>query len=170
MPRPTPLSETGAFEANVSVPSATEPAPGVDAISAEVAVADAVGIAIGNSSQPRFLDRVRREIFLRHYAIRTEESYVDWIRRFVIFSGKRHPSEMGAFEVTALLTYLAVDHHVAPATQAQAKSAILFLHRVVLNAQLPWLDDVAAAKSAPRLPVGLPCERIGIRGAPTAPN
>ena len=77
--------------------------------------------------EPRLLDRVRREIRVRHYSIRTESSYVDWIRRFIVFHGKRHPKELGASEVAAFLTYLAVERQVAPSTQAQAKSAILFL-------------------------------------------
>jgi integron integrase len=101
------------------------------------------------------LDRVRREIQVRHYSIRTESSYVDWIRRFIIFNDKRHPSEMGASEVTAFLTHLAVDRSVAPSTQAQAKSAILFLYRVVLNTALPWLDEVVSASNPRRLPVVL---------------
>jgi integron integrase len=131
---------------------APELTPGSASASAEAASA--------SPNQPRFLDRVRREIRLRHYAIRTEESYVDWIRRFIIFNDKRHPSEMGASEVTAFLTHLAVDRHVAPATQAQAKSAILFLYRVVLNSQLPWLDEIVAAKGAPRLPVVLTVHEV----------
>ena len=99
---------------------------------------------------------MRREIQVRHYSIRTESSYVDWIRRFIIFNDKRHPSEMGASEVTAFLTHLAVDRSVAPpSTQAQAKSAILFLYRVVLNTALPWLDEVVSASNPRRLPVVL---------------
>jgi integron integrase len=105
--------------------------------------------------EPRLLDRVRREIRVRHYSIRTESSYVDWIRRFIIFNDRRHPSELGASEVMAFLTHLAVERSVAPSTQAQAKSAILFLYRVVLNATLPWLDEVVAASSPRRLPVVL---------------
>jgi integron integrase len=98
---------------------------------------------------------VRREIRVRHYSIRTESSYVDWIKRFIIFHDKRHPSEMGAAEVMSFLTYLAVERSVAPSTQAQAKSAILFLYRVVLNTALPWLDEVVGPSSPRRLPVVL---------------
>lgn len=105
--------------------------------------------------EPRLLDRVRREIRVRHYSIRTESSYVDWIKRFIIFNDRRHPSELGASEVTAFLTHLAVERSVAPSTQAQAKSAILFLYRVVLNVALPWLDEVVAASNPRRLPVVL---------------
>ena len=110
--------------------------------------------------EPRLLDRVRREIRVRHYSIRTESSYVDWIRRFIIFHGKRHPKELGASEVAAFLTYLAVERQVAPSTQAQAESAILFLYRVVLNVALPWLDDVVAASNPRRLPVVLTVSEV----------
>jgi integron integrase len=98
---------------------------------------------------------VRREIRLRHYAIRTEEVYVDWVRRFVLFNNKRHPRDMGPAEVAAFLSYLATDRQVAPSTQAQAKAAILFLYKVVLRIHLPWLDEVVSAKSNRRLPVVL---------------
>jgi len=108
-----------------------------------------------SAAEPRLLDRVRREIRVRHYSIRTESSYVDWIKRFIIFHGRRHPAALGASEVMAFLTYLAVERKVAPSTQAQAKSAILFLYRVVLNTALPWLDEVVAASNPRRLPVVL---------------
>src|SRR5450755_4240742 len=77
---------------------------------------------------PRLLDRVRAEIRTRHYSYRTEQAYVDWIRRFILFHGKRHPQDMGAAEVGAFLTHLAVNRGVAAATQMQAKSALLFLY------------------------------------------
>ena len=104
---------------------------------------------------PRLLQRLREAIRVRHYSIRTESSYVDWVRRFIVFSGKRHPAELGASEVAAFLTHLAVERGVAPATQNQAKSAILFLYRVVLGAELAWLDEVVAARDRRRLPVVL---------------
>ena len=101
------------------------------------------------------MDRVRREIRLRHYSIRTESAYVEWIKRFILFNDKRHPKDLGPADVAAFLTHLAVDRRVAPSTQGQAKSAILFLYRVVLNAELPWLDEIVAAKNPRRLPVVL---------------
>ncbi len=104
---------------------------------------------------PRLLDRLREAIRVRHYSIRTESAYVDWVRRFILFHGKRHPQTLGADEVAAFLTHLAVDRTVAPSTQNQAKSALLFLYRVVLGAQLPWLDEIVAAKDKRRLPVVL---------------
>lgn len=108
-----------------------------------------------DSPEPKLLDRVRREIRLRHYSIRTESAYVEWIRRFIIFNGKRHPRELGPVEVASFLSHLAADRGVAPATQGQAKSAILFLYKVVLDVQLPWLEEVVAARNPRRLPVVL---------------
>jgi site-specific recombinase XerD len=101
------------------------------------------------------LDRLREAIRVRHYSIRTEDAYVDWVRRFIRFHGKRHPREVGAVEVAAFLTSLAVDRHVALSTQNQAKSALLFLYRQVLGVELPWLDEIVVAKDQRRLPVVL---------------
>jgi integron integrase len=104
---------------------------------------------------PRLLDSLRQAIRVRHYSIRTEDTYVDWVRRFILFHGKRHPRDLGATEVAAFLTHLAVDRGVAPSTQNQAKSALLFLYREVLQLELRWLDEVIAAKVHRRLPVVL---------------
>ena len=104
---------------------------------------------------PRLLDRLRGAIRLRHYSIRTEDAYADWARRFILFHGKRHPQDLGAAEVAAFLTHLAVQRNVAASTQNQAKSALLFLYRVVLALALPWLDEVVGAKTPRRLPVVL---------------
>lgn len=106
-------------------------------------------------SGPRLLDRVRDKIRLKHYSLRTEQAYLDWIRRFILHHGKRHPGDMGAPEVEAFLTHLAVAGKVAASTQNQAKSALLFLYREVLEADLPWLDGVESAKAPKRLPVVL---------------
>lgn len=104
---------------------------------------------------PRLLVRVRDKIRLKHYSIRTEQAYTDWIRRFILFHEKRHPAELGASEVEQFLTHLAVKGQVAASTQNQAKSALLFLYREVLEIELPWLDDIAKAKDGKRLPVVL---------------
>ncbi|WIM06657.1 MAG: integron integrase [Candidatus Nitricoxidivorans perseverans] len=104
---------------------------------------------------PRLLDRVRDKIRLKHYSLRTEQAYLDWIKRFILHHGKRHPADMGAAEVEAFLTHLAVVGKVAAATQNQAKSAILFLYREVLETELPWLEGVERAKAPKRLPVVL---------------
>ncbi|HRC73412.1 MAG TPA: integron integrase [Candidatus Competibacter sp.] len=98
---------------------------------------------------------MRDKIRLKHYSIRTEQAYVDWIRRFILFHGKRHPAEMGPSEVEAFLTHLAVRGKVATSTQNQARSALLFLYKDVLGQQLPWLDNVEQAKRPQRLPVVL---------------
>lgn len=105
--------------------------------------------------KPKLLDQMRDRIRLKHYSIRTEASYLDWARRFILFHDKRHPAEMGKAEVEAFLSHLAVDRHVAAATQNQAKSAILFLYKEVLGTELDWLDGVEQAKAPKRLPVVL---------------
>lgn len=108
-----------------------------------------------SGAKPRLLDQVREKIRLKHYSLRTEEAYVDWIKRFILFQNKRHPKDMGAAEVEAFLTHLAVAGKVAASTQNQAKAALLFLYREVLEIQLPWLDTVEQAKVPHRLPVVL---------------
>ncbi len=109
---------------------------------------------------PKLLDQVRDRIRVKHYSIRTETQYVQWVRRFILFHGKRHPREMGAGEVEAFLSHLAVDGKVAAATQNQALSALLFLYREVLGVTLPWLDNVTRAKRPQRLPVVLTREEV----------
>jgi integron integrase len=111
-------------------------------------------------SSPRLLDQVRDEIRLRHYSLRTEQSYLGWTRRFILFHGKRHPRQMGANEVTAFLTHLAVEGNVSASTQNQALNAILFLYRDVLKITLPWLDGIQRAKKPIRLPVVLTHEEV----------
>jgi integron integrase len=98
------------------------------------------------------LTEVRARNRLKHYSIRTEQAYADWIRRYVLFHGKRHPSAMGASEGEDFLTHLAVEGRVAAATQNRAKSALMFLYREVLGIELPWLDKVARAKRPAMLP------------------
>lgn len=110
---------------------------------------------IVHQDSPKLLDRMRAEIRVRHYSIRTEETYLDWARRFILFHDKRHPKDMGADEVQRFLSYLAMERNVSSSTQNQAKSALLFLYRDVLHIELPWLDEVVAAKIAKRLPVVL---------------
>ncbi len=99
------------------------------------------------------LEQVVARLRVKHYSLRTEQVYVDWIKRFVWFHGKRHPKEMGAAEVEAFLSHLAVDRSVSASTQNQAKSALLFLYKEVLQMELPWLDNVTQAKAPKRLPV-----------------
>ena len=111
--------------------------------------------------EPRLLDRVRESIRTKHYSIRTEQACVDWIRRYILFHGKRHPEEMGKAEIEAFLTYLAVNRNVAASTQNQAFSALLFLYREVLGREMPWLDDVKRARKPQRLPVVLTDVEVG---------
>ncbi len=104
---------------------------------------------------PRLMDRLRQQLRVRHYSLRTEDAYVEWVRRFVLFHGKRHPRDMGPAEVQAFLSHLAVDRRVSPSTQNQAKCALLFLYEHLLEVQLPWLSEVVQARRQPRLPVVL---------------
>ena len=103
--------------------------------------------------KPRLLDRVRHAIRARHYSRRTEEAYVKWIRRFILFHDKRHPTEMGEEEVTRFLSSLASEGHMSASTQNQALSAILFLYRDVIKKQLNWMDDIIRARRPKRIPV-----------------
>jgi integron integrase len=109
---------------------------------------------------PKLLDQVRGKIRLKHYSIRTEQAYVDWIRRYILHFDKRHPSDLGAVEVEQFLTYLAVQGKVSASTQNQAKSALLFLYKEILSVELPWLDDVERAKTPKRLPVVLTQQEV----------
>ncbi len=109
---------------------------------------------------PKLLDRVRTAIRVRHYSQRMEEAYVMWIRRFILFHGKRHPSSMGADQVNAFLSHLAVDRTVSASTQNQALAALLFLYRNVLEEPLPWIDDIVRAQRPERLPVVLTIEEV----------
>jgi integron integrase len=107
------------------------------------------------TKSPKLLDQVRDKLRVKHYAIRTETTYVDWIKRYIYFHDKTHPKDLGAQDVEAFLTHLAVAGRVSASTQNQAKSAILFLYREVLEIQLPWLDNVTQAKAPKKLPVVL---------------
>ena len=107
------------------------------------------------SKSPKLLDQVRDKLRVKHYSIRTEQAYTGWIKRYIFFHGKRHPKDMGAAEIEAFLTHLAVEGNVSASTQNLAKSSLLFLYREVLEIQLPWLDNVTQAKVPKRLPVVL---------------
>lgn len=124
------------------------------------------------NTPPKLLDQVRDRIRVKHYSIRTETQYVQWVKRFILFHGKRHPQEMGAAEVEAFLTYLATQRHVSSSTQNQALSAILFLYREVLVVDLPWLDNFERSKKPRRLPVVLTVQEIQalLREAFSAPE
>jgi len=117
-------------------------------------LASVVGEGAGSSS-PRLLDRVRATIRVRHYSPRTERAYVGWIRKFVLFHGKRHPEDMGGAEIAEYLSYLATGKHLSANTQNQALSAVLFLYRDVLGQELEWVHGIVRAKRPVRLPVVL---------------
>jgi integron integrase len=111
-------------------------------------------------AQPKLLDRVRAAIRTRHYSIRTEEAYIGWIRRFILFHNKRHPAEMGESEINQFLSYLAVRENVAASTQNQALSAILFLYQEVLERDLDRIEGVVRAKKPARLPLVLTRDEV----------
>ncbi len=103
-------------------------------------------------SEKRLLDVVRDAIRTKHYSLRTEEAYVNWVRRFILFHGKRHPKDMGGPEIEAFLTHLAVEGHVSASTQNQALSALLFLYRTVLHQDIDHAIDAVRAKPSQHLP------------------
>ena len=116
--------------------------------------------AASASRSPRLLDEVRERLRARHYSLRTETIYLGWIKRFIIANGKRHPREMGAAEVEAFLTGLAVQGKVAASTQNQALSGLLFLYREVLGIKLEWMENVVRAKRPLRVPTVLSREEV----------
>jgi integron integrase len=105
------------------------------------------------ASSPKLLDRVRWHLRLKHYSIRTEQAYIDWTRRFILFHGKRHPNDMGEEEIAAFLSHLAADRQVAASTQNQAFCALLFLYQQVLDRKLDSIDNVERVKRPPKVPV-----------------
>ena len=106
-------------------------------------------------AKPRLLDQARDTLRAHRYSLRTEESYLQWIKRYILFHGKRHPSDLDEQHIAAFLTHLAVEKHVAASTQNQALSAILFLYKKVLMIEPAWVNDVVRAKKPVRLPVVL---------------
>jgi site-specific recombinase XerD len=104
-------------------------------------------------AKQKLLDQVRAAIRVRHMSYRTEQTYVDWIRRFILFHNKRHPNEMDESHVSRFLTHLAVNRHVASSTQNQALCAILFLYREVLKKEIGWVNNVERAKRRETIPV-----------------
>lgn len=113
-----------------------------------------------SSQPPKLLDQVRQAIRLRHYSPRTEESYVGWIRAFILFHGTRHPRELSEVEVSAFLSHLAEARHVSASTQNQALSALLFLYRHVLGQEFGQLAPIVRAKRSEHLPVVLTGDEV----------
>jgi integron integrase len=109
---------------------------------------------------PKLLDQMRERLRLRHYSFRTEQQYVGWARRFILFHKKRHPNTMGAGEIEGFLSHLAVERHVSASTQSQALAAIVFLYRQVLQVDVGWLDNIVRAKKPIRVPVVLSAQEV----------
>lgn len=115
---------------------------------------------MGTRKEPKLLDRVRGAMRVRHMKWNTEKSYVSWIRRFILFHGKRHPAEMGAPEISAFLTHLATKRRVSASTQNQALCALVFLYKPVLGKEVGELEDVVRAKRRRRVPVVLTRDEV----------
>jgi integron integrase len=112
--------------------------------------------------QPRLMDQARYALRAHRYSLRTEQSYLQWIKRYIFFHNKRHPREMDATHIASFLSYLAVEKHVSASTQNQALSALLFLYKKVLNIEPDWVDDVIRAKRPARLPVVLDRKSVNL--------
>lgn len=108
----------------------------------------------------KLVDQVRKAIRVKHYSYRTEQTYIYWIKKFILFNNKRHPNEMGEKEINRFLTYLAVNRKVAASTQNQALCAILFLYRHVLKKQIGWIDKLERAKNPKTIPVVLSAKEV----------
>jgi integron integrase len=108
----------------------------------------------------KFLDQCREVMVFKRFSLRTQEAYLHWIRRFIIWSGKRHPKDMGGGEVTSFLAYLAVNERVAASTQNQALNGLMFMYREVLGLDLGQLGEFERAKRPPRVPVVLSREEV----------
>lgn len=109
---------------------------------------------------PRLLDQVKEVIRRKHYSIRTERTYADWVKRYILFHHKRHPKDLGKTEITEFLNHLAIDRKVAASTQNQALSALVFLYKEVLDQEFGWLENLEYAKRPEKLPVVFSPEEI----------
>jgi len=155
-PDPTVSEAIVASEADAAAGAPASPPPGgVDPSAVGTAQPEPQSQSQLHPQPQRLLGRMREALRVRHYSIRTERAYVDWVRRFIRFHDRRHPARLGAVELQAFLTHLAVERSVASPTQNQAKAALLFLYREVLGLQLPWLDEIVGAKLSRHLPVVL---------------
>lgn len=107
----------------------------------------------GDSDKPKLLDQVRAYLRVHHYSVKTEKSYLSWIKRYIYFHDKRHPGEMGAEEIRAFISHLASHHNVSSATQNQALQGVLFLYKNVLKKDVGWIDEIKRASRIKHLPV-----------------
>ena len=108
-----------------------------------------------SNQPPKLMDQVSDAIRTKHYSPRTEQTYIDWIKRYILFHDKRHPKDMGAPEIQAFITHLAVEKNVAASTQNQALSAVIFLYRHVLRIEIDIPSDIIRAEKSKTLPVVL---------------
>ncbi len=106
-----------------------------------------------NPQKPKLLEQVRVAIRIKHYSSRTEEAYVNWIKRYIIFHNKRHPQDMSEIQIREFISHLAVRRHVAASTQNQALCAIIFLYREILHKKIGEIEGLCWAKKASRLPI-----------------
>ena len=136
-------------------PSSRGPVPSTSRALTVPGVATELVSARAPARGPKLLTRLRTAIRTRQYSRRTEEAYVQWVRRYIFFHGVRHPAEMGPSEINAFLSHLAVDRHVSASTQTQALSALVFLYRFVLGVEVGELPGLVRAKRPVRLPVVL---------------
>src|SRR5207247_656437 len=107
------------------------------------------------ASKPKFLDQIRQLMRLRHYSLRTEEAYVGWIRRYILFHGKRHPRELDEKHVSEFLSSLAINGGVAASTQNQALNALLFFYKEVLQRELGFVRNALRVKRPAKVPAVL---------------
>ena len=126
----------------------------------ELMIPASVPAAVARSKPKKLLDQTHDVLRLKHYSLRTERSYCDWIERFIRFHQLRHPKEMGVEEITQFLTHLARIGNVSAATQNQALSALLFLYQQVLRQEVGWIDQVERAKRPKRIPVVLTRDEV----------
>ncbi len=120
----------------------------------------ACGMSQPSKDEPRLLDRVRESLRVRHLSLKTEKAYLHWIRRYILFHGKRHPQQMGETEVNAFLTYLAIKRKVSPSTQTQALCALVYLYKIVLEKELGELEGLIRAPKRRRIPMVLTRDEV----------
>lgn len=108
---------------------------------------------LGYQNKPKLLEQTRITLRTNHYSTKTEESYVGWIKRFILFNNKTHPEKMGAEEIKQFLNHLAVEKHVSYSTQNQALQGILYLYKNVLNKDVGWVEDIKRVSRVKHLPV-----------------
>jgi len=108
---------------------------------------------VGLGQMPKLLDIVRTELRTRHYSIRTEKAYLGWIKRFILFHNKQHPSNLGTSEIRSFINYLAIKKKVSASTQNQALQSILFLYKQILKTEVGWIEEIKRVERIRHIPV-----------------